>query len=246
MKISDVARVMVFAGLVSALLSSPARAEIVGDLELPDGFASGASNVQGWAYTTTPGARLTPPFAVLIDGVEQFKVACCGDRGDVQAAHPEAPLLTGFATVYNWGLAATAMLPLAHPSGLIGLTRILVQVVVTDDMGGVKVLGKSVDLYHPTSWPRSKLMQWDSDPAPAGLSRAASETAAAAPADVRSECQLTNSGFYTPGGAEIFCTNVAFTAPDDATDTCPALIFSWDRGSQSFKLTSDCLPGPLD
>jgi hypothetical protein len=36
--------------------ATPAAAEIIGLLETPDGFASQVGNVQGWVYTTTPGA----------------------------------------------------------------------------------------------------------------------------------------------------------------------------------------------
>ena len=82
---------------------------IVANLETPvlgiDGIAAdatGISNVQGWAYTTTPGAEIKRHVEVFIDGEFAMLVPCCGDRGDVEAAG--GPLLAGFSGVYNWGL----------------------------------------------------------------------------------------------------------------------------------------------
>ena len=100
------------AGVAGIFLSAmPADADIFGELEAPSGFASGISNVQGWAFTNTPGAELIQPFDVLIDGEVQFRVPCCGDRGDVQDNFPGAPLLSGFSGAYNWGLAWTERNP---------------------------------------------------------------------------------------------------------------------------------------
>ena len=85
---------------------------IVANLETPvlgiDGIAAdatGISNVQGWAYTTTPGAEIERHVEVFIDGEFAMLVPCCGDRGDVEAAG--GPLLAGFSGVYNWGLLAS-------------------------------------------------------------------------------------------------------------------------------------------
>ena len=42
------------------------------------------------------------PFDVDIDGQFAFQVPCCSDRGDVKAAHPQAPLYSGFAGAFNF------------------------------------------------------------------------------------------------------------------------------------------------
>ncbi len=231
---------LLLACLAISLPSGTARADIIGALELPDGFASGISNVQGWVFTNTPGAELVSPFTVRINGVEQFKVPCCGDRGDVQASVPGAPLLTGFSGVYNWGLIATAAADAtATPGAVEPPSELLVEVVVTDTMGGGEVLSKTVDLFHPTAWPRSKLAQWREfgPELPVDLVQGA----VTLPPDA--ECTLTNAGVYTSDAAELECTNLTFTAADDTTSECPEIYFGWDRGSQSFRLTSGCL-GP--
>ena len=85
---------------------------IVANLEAPflpsegaASTASGISNVQGWAYTTSPGAEIDRHIEVFIDGTFAMLVPCCGDRRDVEAAG--GTLLSGFSGVYNWGLLAT-------------------------------------------------------------------------------------------------------------------------------------------
>ena len=228
---------LIAAALGFLLAATPAHAEIMAVLELPSGFASGVSNVQGWAYTTTPGAELIQPFAVLIDGVEQFKVPCCGDRGDVKDAHPDAPLLTGFSAVYNWGLAAP-MAPVkataGTPQGILA-PQITVQVVITDTMGGLEILTQKVFLFHPTTWPFSKLVTWK---LPEMATSADAAQGILIPPDAT--CTLFNSAIFTDGAAELRCTNLVFTAPDDTTKTCSSAYLSWDKGSQSFRLTSPC------
>ena len=107
--------------------ATPAAAEIIGLLETPDGFASQVGNVQGWVYTTTPGAELIQPFDVLIDGVKTGEVPCCSERGDVNEGDPSIPLRTGFSGVTNWAREA-------------GRGPITVQVRVRDTMGGEVLL----------------------------------------------------------------------------------------------------------
>jgi hypothetical protein len=217
----------------------PAGAAIVGLLELPDGFVSGASNIQGWAYTTTPGAKLSSQFDVFINGELAMTIPCCSGRGDVKDAHPEAPVQTGFSGIYNWGLVATAPVPVSVPEGMSLSPQALVEVVVTDDMGGSRTLSTTVDVFHPTPWPFSKLAQWKG---PEIVPLGGPETAAAVmPPLLDADCTLLNAGYYTAGSAQILCTNLVFTAPDDSTSTCAAVYFSWDRGSQSFKMTSECI-----
>ncbi|MDG2304688.1 MAG: hypothetical protein P8R42_08515 [Candidatus Binatia bacterium] len=107
--------------------ATPAAAEIIGLLETPEGFASQVGNVQGWVYTTTPGAELIQPFDVLIDGVKTGEVPCCSERGDVNEGDPSIPLRTGFSGVTNWAREA-------------GRGPITVQVRVRDTMGGEVLL----------------------------------------------------------------------------------------------------------
>ncbi len=240
---------LVLAGMGLLLHASPASAEIFGLLELPSGVASGTSNVQGWAYTTTPGAELIQPFDVLIDGEVAFKVPCCGDRGDVKDANPDAPLLTGFSGVRNWGLDWVAkngggeVLSADSPQGISPGTQVVVQVLVTDTAGGSKLLTELVDLVHPTPWPRSKLVEWkDDEDVELIVSKDSEETQGIIILDptIESTCVLRNNAFYEDGAASLRCTGVKYTAPDDTTFICPTVYYDWDKGSQSFRLTSDC------
>jgi len=231
---------LVLASLGFSLQAVPARAAIIGSLEAPSDFASGISNVQGWVYTNTPGAELIQPFAVLINGVEEFKVPCCGDRGDVQDAHPDAPLLTGFSGVRNWGLDWTSIngpVSADTPQGGPPPTQITVQVVVTDTMGGLKILTQVVDLFHPTPWPRSVNTSWkdstDPDPGP---------VAAGFVPIIESSCTLSNGGLYAPDNAVLRCEDVKFTGPDSSIQYCD-VYYDWDIASQTLRLTSDCMNG---
>lgn len=237
-----------------SLSAAPASAEIMGNLEAPDGFASGISNVQGWAYTTTEGAELIQPFPVLINGVEQFKVPCCGDRGDVQDAFPGAPLLTGFSGVYNWGLAWTelnveAELSADTPQGIVfDPTQITVQVQVEDTMGGSVLLTKIVDLYHPTSWPRSPNARWKTSDDPDPIIEASAPTPAGilVEPEVEATCMLSSLGSrYDEDNASMRCSGMRFTSPGEfpSHQYCSFVYYDWDTASQSFKLTSDCIGG---
>jgi len=235
----------VLAGLGLALPAVSANAEIIGSLEAPSGFASGISNVQGWVFTNTPGAELIQPFAVLINGVEEFKVPCCGDRGDVQDAYPDAPLLTGFSGVRNWGLDWTAInnpVSADTPQGGGPATQITVQVVVTDTMGGLKLLTKIVDLYHPTPWPRSVNTSWrdSDDPFIPELPFAAGGMIVN---PIEADCTLFNDGLYGEDNAVLHCEEVKFTAPDASLHFCESIFYEWELASQTFKLSSDCIGG---
>ncbi len=218
--------VMMLVTLGLCLGAAPARAQITGVLELPDDFASGIANIQGWAFTSTPGAELVQPFEVRIDGDFAMDVSCCSSRGDVPIVFPQAPIRTGFSAVYNWGLIATAA-PTSAPQG-IAPREILVEVLITDTMGGSKTLSKTVDLYHSApGWPRSTKAHWKPVEGPVKA--------------VDAECTLSNTGTFTPSAAEMMCTNLIFTSPGIAKSyLCPESYFSWDIGSQSFRRTSDC------
>ncbi len=238
-------RRLAIAGALLFLAPLPARAAIVGLLESPDFVASGVSNVQGWAYTTTPGAHLIQPFDVLVDGVKVAEVPCCSDRGDVQAAHPEAPLRTGFSGVFNWSLVvaedggAAAEVPQGDPVPPPGLEpAVLVQVVVGDDAGGSLVLSKiafpaqaGFDFNQRVSWSLS------------GPIAAVGGALGVEPA--LTNCSIANRSLLAEGGAALVCDHMVFEAPDGTIRICENLVrFGWDRASQSFRLTSDCFIAP--
>lgn len=201
----------------------PASAAIKAKLEAPDGFASQISNVQGWAYTTTPGAKLIQPFDVRIDGVKIMEVPCCSDRGDVQDAHPEAPLRTGFSGVTNWGREALDV------DGPVTLS-----VRIRDTSGDEIVLEKEIDLYALTSFPFSRSMAFTQ------ITPLAAEGGFGAP-QVIGRCELSNvSG---PGGhlvAQLACTDVSATNGSESERCAGEVRFTWDRASQGFKQSSFC------
>ncbi len=81
---------------------SSARAAITATLENPpDGeHISGIRAISGWAYSDTG----TPVSVRLrINGELQEAIPCCGERSDVQAAFPDAPLATSFSLLFNYG-----------------------------------------------------------------------------------------------------------------------------------------------
>lgn len=107
MKISYQAiRISVFLALAAQV--SPTQAELIGALEKPASgpvaTASGIDNVQGWVFTTTPGATVQPLLDVFINGQFVMNVPCCSDRGDVRVVYPQAPLRTGYSGAFNFGL----------------------------------------------------------------------------------------------------------------------------------------------
>lgn len=65
------------------------------------GVASGVSNAQGWAFSS---AGSITSIRLLRNGQPFLSLPCCSERGDVQAAMPGAPLLSGFSAAVNWGL----------------------------------------------------------------------------------------------------------------------------------------------
>lgn len=217
------------AGLTVALFTAAlpfptaARAEIVGLLETPSGFASQIGNVQGWAYTTTPGAELIQPFDVLVNGEKIMEVPCCSDRADVRDANPDAPLRTGFSAVTNWAREADE-------------DEILVQVVVRDTAGGTLVLSRDqVRTFAFVAHPFSGIVEWLE---PAGAS---ADRPQALPA-LRSRCSLSNSAEFTPDAAALTCTNISAAPPGGLSpEAClGAVRFEWDRASQGFRLASGC------
>ncbi len=240
-------RMATLAGAVAAVGLAPAAAHagFNGVLEAPAGIVGGVSNVQGWVYTTTPGAHLIQPFDVLVDGVKVMEVPCCSDRGDVQDAFPEAPLRTGFSGVFNWSLVVPEGGSLAADVPQGGppppqQADVIVQVLVTDDQGGGTVLSSMVTAVQ-AGFEFNKTVSWS---LPSPLTEDGLELVAGG-ATV-TDCLLGNSSVLSPGGAEMACSNLVFGATDGAVQICSGLVFfSWDRASQSFKLTSGCVPPKL-
>lgn len=219
------------AGFAALVVAAPAAAQIVGNLEAPSLVASQASNVQGWAYTKTPGAELVQPFQVLINGEPVFDVPCCSARGDVQAARPDAPLRTGFSGVWNWGLVAVDLgLAVAELSRSEGVS-INVSVVVSDTAGGVEVFSKDVVVHaFSDDVPFFRRAEWVW---PVGVDGDKK----------RGWCDVVNFGEFDDGTAGLWCHNLILTRGEDIK-ACDLVNYSWERGSQGFKQTSDCLEPP--
>lgn len=215
----------------SLLFVGPAEAAITALLEAPNEVASEVSNIQGWAFTTTPGAELTPPFKVYVDGVEVLEIPCCGARADVQGVHPDAPLATGFSAVFNWGLIDPSP---AHPvpAGAprtapvpAGAPRpddrvIEVEVVLTDDAGGVLVLSREVLL------------------------------ATSPPVRFARQIHMITSNhlsFFTgcfplgPGRKDLVCGPFVMETRDQRY-YCGFTRLEWSRGSQGFRTIDGCDP----
>lgn len=93
-------------GTLCALLLAvaPVQAEIEANLDSPaSGPLAGNDLLSGWAFATVDGATVPVTVTVFIDGVDQDEVLCCGQRADVQALVPGAPLNTGFAGLVPYG-----------------------------------------------------------------------------------------------------------------------------------------------
>ena len=213
--------------LLTFAVADAASAAIVGKLEAPTRFASQVSNVQGWAFTTTPGAELIQPFDVLVDGVAIQQVPCCSDRGDVQAAHADAPLQTGFSGVVNWSREA---LDAAGP--------VVLSVVLRDTAGGELVLEETLDLYALTSFPFSRSVAFSEvSPLAAGGGFGAPQ--------ITGRCDLANvSGPDGDPVAQLTCTRMSAVRGNGAnTETCDGEVrFTWSKAQQGFRQSSFCEP----
>ncbi len=90
--------------LCMILLFGPSAAEgtITATLENPpDGeHMSGIRTISGWAYSDT-GAPVS--IRLRIDGELREAIPCCGERDDVRAVFPDAPLTTSFSLLFNYG-----------------------------------------------------------------------------------------------------------------------------------------------
>lgn len=204
------------AAIVVAMLSSGASVEaaMFGTLEAPANHGSQISNVQGWVYTTNPGAELIQPFDVLLDGVKVMEVPCCSSRGDVRDQHPDAPLQTGFSGVLNWAREA-----------LDADGPVTVSVVVRDTSGDEIVLEQEADLFALASFPYSRRAYFDHD------------------GRLDTSCRLANVvDPHGEQVAELSCRGLRAVSGDRSTDEpCEGEVrFTWDRASQGFKQTSFC------
>ena len=128
---SSLAAVVLGAIAVAAPWLAPGRASaaIVAALEEPADSSTtnaGVALIQGWAFSTSPGATINPVVPVSIDGTPTIEVTCCSSRADVQNSFPNAPLRTGFGGVFNWQL----LVPGIHT----------INVVVTSNQGESKTL----------------------------------------------------------------------------------------------------------
>lgn len=218
----------VFALAVVTLLGAklPVQAEIVASLEAPDGIASEVSNIQGWAYTTTPGASLTPPFQVLVNGIEIARVPCCGPRGDVQVLHPEAPLASGFSAAFNWALIDSVSFPadLGRPQGAINIFT--VDVIITDDAGGSTTLTREVSVVGHDGFRFAR--------------EAVFLTSAKLPVPMRTMC---STGLTYLGGGRgdpmITCSRMVMRTRTQQF-YCPGIRLKWARGKQGFRVIDGC------
>lgn len=202
-------RIVACLTISTALLGAgSASAEIVGALEAPSGFASGVSNIQGWAYTNTPGAELIQPFEVYMNGVQNMTIPCCGDRGDVQDAYSDAPLQTGFSGVYNWGRKA------------LSTPQVTVEVVIRDTAGGELRLTKTVDLYKSSSFKFDREVKFDLD---------------------QGWCESSNESSAVEGAASMRCYGLMYASAEDEEVCAGYVEFSWDRATQGFRQSSDCI-----
>lgn len=85
------------------------------------GVASGASQVQGWTYSS---AGAIASVALYVDGQYDHQIGRGGDRGDVRRRRPGAPLDAGFSSVVNWAR--------------LGAGNHQLELVVTDTAGNVR------------------------------------------------------------------------------------------------------------
>lgn len=132
-----------------ALSASVGSAAIQGNLEGPNGseIASGIANVQGWVFPTLPGDVIETELDVYVDGQFVMNIPCCGDRGDVKQAHPQAPMLSGFSGAYNF----SSLTPGTHT----------MEVHAYSKLGDHKVLSTTFDSARLGSYAYNKKFQWD-------------------------------------------------------------------------------------
>jgi len=192
-------------------------ASIVATLESPSdqGSVAGVSNIQGWAFSTTPGATLVQPFQVQIDGQPALTVPCCSDRADVQRQYPDAPTRTGFSAVYNWQLLG--------PSPKFGNAH-TIDVLITSTVGESTHLVASFNAYRYGDASFLTNLQWGD-----------AETG---------HCRTVNNPL-APNDAVLVCTGIVVTNSAGKQQSCPpgsSVTFDWDRDSQSFRLSSSCTP----
>lgn len=216
-----------FATVTTALLLltavGPADAALFGKLETPSGAASGIGSVQGWVYTTTPGASLVQPFEVYVNGVRAMSVPCCSERGDVRDIHPEAPLRSGFSGTTNWAREA-------------GRGPVTVEVVVRDTAGDeIVLMNADVEIHAWTTTPYSLTTEWADDEE--GLI-APLEPTSHVVTGIPSWCALSNDG--PEGEAELACTNLT-SSSRLGEEMCDGVVrYTWSRSTQALRQSSSC------
>src|SRR5712691_9901062 len=104
------------------LITHTGWADIMVALESPaaDQKVSGIGVIAGWAFSTTPGARVS--VHLRIDGQTPIDIPCCVDRADVALIHGDQARNSGFGQVFNFNLLSGE----SHK----------IKVEVTDDKGG--------------------------------------------------------------------------------------------------------------
>jgi len=165
-----------------------AHGAIIANLEQPGDFASGISDVQGWAFTTVPGARIDTLIQVNIDGKPAVRVPCCSDRADVPSKFAGAPALSGFSGVFNWGLLARGTHHL--------------EVVITSSAGEALTITRTTATTRFYDIPFVANFQWPAD------AECSLVNAATPPFEARLAC---NTALLTrPNGTMAFCTPFKF------------------------------------
>lgn len=95
-----------FLTLAIGVLARAAHADIQFNLENPSPgqTVSGITIISGWAFSTTPDAKVT--VTVTIDNGQPFTIPCCVDRADVAGKFPDQPqaLNSGFGQTFNYNL----------------------------------------------------------------------------------------------------------------------------------------------
>lgn len=104
---------------------------IKANFEWPGLDPEGISIAGGWAFS--PEIGIKPLVELWIDGEYAISMPCCSDRGDVPAVFPDAPILSGFAGIFNW----LGLLP-PGPHSLWA--------IIDDHQGNRKVLEKNISI----------------------------------------------------------------------------------------------------
>ncbi len=213
---------------ILGISAAPVRAEIVANWELPrendpleeDGpTTTQVSPIQGWAYSTTPGATINRLIDVYnADDELVMQVPCCGSRGDVAAAYPGAPVLSGFSASVNWPVLKQ---DLPAPG------RHRLRLVIKSSVGEVLELVRSIEV-----------RKWVKE------AKFVKEMYFAAPAE-RTCAGFNTTNHEGKQVAAIALTNLAALSGDGVLEFCTGSIepytgdqafLIWDKAFQGFRL----------